>query len=162
MLHGDSNSNVYVNHFNHHLRRSGRDGHCAVVLNGSIFVIGGTDDPYCCQSDVWRSDDGGKTWIEVRNTSEWPERWQHACCVHKDHIYVAGGWGGKSYYANDDILIQSSRWQEIILMTYGAPLMERLGLKPVKIVHGNQECFIRVSVSTMPFILLAVTMVGYN
>jgi len=82
-----------------HAGWSGRDGHCAVVLNGSIFVIGGTDDPYYCQSDVWRSDDGGLMWRQLCQNAPWPERWQHASCVHNDYIYISGGWGGS--YLND-------------------------------------------------------------
>ena len=82
-----------------HAGWSGRDGHCAVVFKGSIFVLGGTDDPYNCKSDVWRSDDGGCGWLEVRHTSPWHERWQHAACVHDGRLYIIGGWGG--FYLND-------------------------------------------------------------
>ena len=28
------------------------DSHCAVVFEGSVFVIGGTNDPYSCMADV--------------------------------------------------------------------------------------------------------------
>jgi N-acetylneuraminic acid mutarotase len=41
-----------------HARWSGRDGHCAVVHDGVIFILGGTDDPYFCKKDVWKSTDG--------------------------------------------------------------------------------------------------------
>ena len=61
---------------------SGRDGHCAVVLRDQIFVLGGTDDPFLCKCDVWSSYDGGVTWNCLLEVSPWPERWQHAACVH--------------------------------------------------------------------------------
>jgi len=102
---------------------SGRDGHCAVVLRNQIFVLGGTDDPFLCKSDVWSSLDGGFTWNCLLEVSPWPERWQHAACVHTHknvylqlllptkckksyflidqvtRIYVTGGWG--ECYLND-------------------------------------------------------------
>lgn len=78
---------------------SGRDGHCAVVFKGSIFVLGGTDDPYNCKCDVWSSNDGGCIWQQITNKAPWPERWQHAACVHDGKIYVLGGWGDR--YLND-------------------------------------------------------------
>ena len=61
---------------------SGRDGHCAVVLRDAIFVLGGTDDPFLCKWDVWKSVDGGVSWTCLLDASPWPERWQHAACVH--------------------------------------------------------------------------------
>ena len=82
-----------------HAGWSGRDGHCAVVFKGSIFVMGGTDDPYNCKCDVWRSDNGGLTWLQICPYAPWPERWQHAACVHDGRIYVIGGWGDR--YLND-------------------------------------------------------------
>ena len=82
-----------------HAGWSGRDGHCAAVFRGSIFVMGGTDDPYNCKCDVWRSDDGGCEWLQIRHESPWPERWQHATCVHKGRMYIIGGWGER--YFND-------------------------------------------------------------
>jgi N-acetylneuraminic acid mutarotase len=82
-----------------HAGWSGRDGHCAVVVKGSIYVLGGTDDPYNCKCDVWRSDNGGSTWLQICPYAPWPERWQHAACVYDGRIYVIGGWGDR--YLND-------------------------------------------------------------
>lgn len=82
-----------------HAQWSGRDGHTVVVLNDEIFLIGGTDDPFYCKNDVWKSLDGGHTWNELIQTSPWPERWQHASCVHREKIFISGGWGEK--YLND-------------------------------------------------------------
>lgn len=65
-----------------HAGWSGRDGHCAVVLHDSIFVLGGTDDPFACKCDVWSSLDGGASWNKLLEMAPWPERWQHAACVH--------------------------------------------------------------------------------
>jgi len=66
-----------------HAGWSGRDGHCAVVLNDNIFVLGGTDDPFLCKCDVWSSADGGQSWTKLLDAAPWPERWQHAACIHK-------------------------------------------------------------------------------
>jgi N-acetylneuraminic acid mutarotase len=82
-----------------HAGWSGRDGHCSVVFKGSIYVLGGTDDPYHCKCDVWKSDDGGCNWEQITSSAPWPERWQHAACVHDERIYVIGGWG--EHYLND-------------------------------------------------------------
>eukprot|EP01038_Epipyxis_sp_PR26KG_P005560 gene5560-7682_t len=82
-----------------HAGWSGRDGHCAVVNNDIIYLIGGTDDPFNCKSDVWSSIDGGKNWLQLCEYAPWPERWQHASCVHNGLIFIAGGWG--EHHLND-------------------------------------------------------------
>ena len=82
-----------------HAGWSGRDGHSAVLFKSSIYVLGGTDDPYNCKNDVWRSDNGGYQWQQITACAPWPERWQHAACVHNGHIYIIGGWG--EWYLND-------------------------------------------------------------
>jgi hypothetical protein len=71
---------------------SGRDGHCAVVLRDQIFVLGGTDDPFLCKCDVWSSSDGGVTWNCLLEVSPWPERWQHAACVHTHNNVRSIAW----------------------------------------------------------------------
>lgn len=82
-----------------HAEWSGRDGHCTVMLHNAIFLLGGTDDPYFCKNDVWKSEDGGRSWIELCYMAPWPERWQHAACVNNGFMYISGGWG--SEFLND-------------------------------------------------------------
>ncbi len=82
-----------------HAGWSGRDGHTAVVNNDDIFVLGGTDDPFQCKSDVWQSSDGGQSWIELKRDAPWPQRWQHGACRHDSRLFLSGGWGDK--YLND-------------------------------------------------------------
>jgi hypothetical protein len=48
---------------------------------------------------VWSSNDGGCIWQKITDQAPWPERWQHAACVHDGKIYVLGGWGDR--YLND-------------------------------------------------------------
>lgn len=83
-----------------HAGWSGRDGHCAVVCRDNIFVLGGTNDPMNCKSDIWKSPDGGKTWVQLLDRAFWPERWQHAACVQSNKMYISGGWG-EGYFYND-------------------------------------------------------------
>ena len=105
-----------------HAGWSGRDGHCAVILNGSIFILGGTDDPYNCKRDVWKSDNGGSSWDLLLSYSPWPERWQHGACVHNGKMYVIGGWGGR--YLNDVwSSADGSNWTKI---TGNAPWRPRM------------------------------------
>ena len=54
---------------------SGRDGHCAVVFSDKIYMMGGTDDPYFCKNDVWCSDNGGRSWLQLCGEAAWPERY---------------------------------------------------------------------------------------
>ena len=82
-----------------HAEWSGRDGHAAVVLENNIYVIAGTDDPFNCKNDVWKSTDGGKYWVELCHSAPFPHRWQHAACKHNGRIFLSGGWGDK--YLND-------------------------------------------------------------
>ena len=78
---------------------STRDGHGACDFNGNMFVIGGTNDPYSCKADVWKSEDGGARSMQMCSSAPWAERWQHTTVVHEDRIFVLGGWGGR--YMND-------------------------------------------------------------
>jgi hypothetical protein len=106
---------------------SGRDGHCAVVFNGSVYILGGTDDPYNCKCDVWKSDDGGLTWNQLIAYAPWPERWQHASCVHDGKMYVMGGWGER--YLND--VWSSSNGIHWIQVCANAPWKPRMFLSSI-------------------------------
>ncbi|CAM9199273.1 unnamed protein product, partial [Phaeothamnion confervicola] len=79
---------------------SGRDGHAAVVHNGHVFLMGGTQDPLNNYNDVWRSLDG-KEWERACQQAGWEGRWQHAAVSHGGSLYVLGGWAGDAGYLND-------------------------------------------------------------
>ncbi|MEZ5239948.1 MAG: hypothetical protein R2716_13700 [Microthrixaceae bacterium] len=84
-------------------RRAGVE---AVNLNGSFFLVGGrTPNPYTpfpegpipgdstIWGDVWRSDDSGRTWVEVLATedSPWPARSYHEVVVQGSRMVLLGG-----------------------------------------------------------------------
>ncbi|CAM9881077.1 unnamed protein product [Discosporangium mesarthrocarpum] len=51
----------------------GRDGHAALVHNGAIYLMGGTQDPRSTLNDVWRSVDG-RAWVQWANSSSTSSR----------------------------------------------------------------------------------------
>jgi len=51
----------------------GRYYHSAVVLlDGSILIIGGRSSSGLFFNDVWKSVDGGISWVSVSSNAEWP------------------------------------------------------------------------------------------
>lgn len=70
---------------------SKRYGHQAVVLNDSVFILGGMDDNGLALNDVWRSDDLGITWAQVISDAEWPPRREHKAVVVNGAIFLMGG-----------------------------------------------------------------------
>ena len=50
-----------------------RSGHTSVVLSdGSVLVLGGTGvGTSTFYNDVWKSPNGGSSWIEVSDGAEW-------------------------------------------------------------------------------------------
>ncbi len=73
---------------------SSRNSFACVVFNNKIWVIGGfsslyPNDPNAYLNDVWSSADG-KTWTKEAKAPFYPRR-GHACFVHDNQIWVAGG-----------------------------------------------------------------------
>jgi len=76
-----------------HARWAPRYGHAAVEQDGSLIVLGGLLHEgltVACRGDVWRSDDGGTTWIEIHRHA-FPPRYQHAAAVVHGVLWVMGG-----------------------------------------------------------------------
>ena len=79
----------------------GRAGLSAAVLDGSMYVFGGSvnDDSAVIGgppvreyfNDVWKSRDNGRTWEEVNSEAPWSERAGAATVVKGGHIYLLGG-----------------------------------------------------------------------
>lgn len=73
---------------------SPRNSFGCVVFNNKIWVIGGFSslypgDPNAHLNDVWSSSDG-KSWTKETKAPFYPRR-GHACFVHDNQIWVAGG-----------------------------------------------------------------------
>jgi serine/threonine protein kinase len=64
--------------------------HCTVSLNGSMYVIGGSDGKTLL-SDVWGSSDRGATWTLVCEAAPWGGRQGHSCVVVEGEVYLIGG-----------------------------------------------------------------------
>jgi len=80
----------------------GRAGLMAAALGDSIYVFGGSrnDDSAVIGptgpvreyfNDVWRSSDGGVTWVEATAAAPWSARAGGAVVTHDDAIYLLGG-----------------------------------------------------------------------
>ena len=86
----------------------GRAGHCVVVLNDTMYLIGGfavdeddnDEDTNHYMSDVWSSTDG-ENWTEVTADAAFGDRAYHAAVVVNDTIYVIGGRKNGTYYYDD-------------------------------------------------------------
>jgi len=144
----------------------GRAGLSAVASNGFLFVMGGSvnDDiavigpggtPRIYYSDVWRSDDNGKTWTEILSSAPWSNR-AGAVVLDKDNeIYLLGGEYGFTCefddsgmpsnpaecppYLNDvwKSADNGANWTEL---TSAAPWSKRPGHQ-CEVVQGEIVCF---------------------
>eukprot|EP01052_Picozoa_sp_SAG31_P033917 SAG31_NODE_3895_length_3773_cov_21.681818_3_plen_139_part_00 len=87
-----------------------RDGAGLLSFNGSLFMLGGwryrSDVPsgpgglldqkfentiWTVDSEVWRSDDDGKSWQNVTARAGWPGRHTFGHVVHNAKMFVVGG-----------------------------------------------------------------------
>ncbi|MBC8115984.1 MAG: galactose oxidase, partial [Candidatus Saccharimonas sp.] len=72
---------------------SPRAYHQAAVLNDKLYVFGGGNyvPKYHAVNDVWSSSDG-KTWERVTEQAGWSPRLWFSSVVHRDRMWVLGGW----------------------------------------------------------------------
>ncbi len=49
-----------------------RDGHASVVISdGSVLVMGGSNSSLSQKNDVWKTVNGGASWIRVTGNAGW-------------------------------------------------------------------------------------------
>ena len=72
---------------------SPRAYHAAVVHDGKLWVIGGGNyvPKYRALNDVWSSPDG-VNWQQVTDRAPWNPRIWFSAVVHRDRMWVMGGW----------------------------------------------------------------------
>lgn len=72
----------------------GRYLHMAGSYDGDLYVMGGqTDlnDPSTCLADVWRSEDGGVTWVQLDDAPWSPRGMAYNLVEHDGKLWVMGG-----------------------------------------------------------------------
>lgn len=83
--------------------------HAAVVHDGKIWILGGGNyvPSYHARNDVWCSSDG-VNWEQVTEKAPWSPRLWFSAVVHRDRIWVLGGWSnnpsqnwGDVWYSQD-------------------------------------------------------------
>jgi hypothetical protein len=67
-----------------------RSGHCSVVFENKIWVIGGLDAADYC-NDIWTSVDG-KNWTKSNVSGSFPARHLHQCAAFKGKLFIIGGY----------------------------------------------------------------------
>jgi hypothetical protein len=72
---------------------SPRAYHATVVHDGKLWVLGGGNyvPSYRASNDVWSSPDG-VNWEQVTDGAPWNPRLWFSAVVHRDRIWVLGGW----------------------------------------------------------------------
>ena len=80
---------------------SGRQDHSSVAMpDGSIVLMGGDEIGFAngYKNDVWRSTDGGATWMQVTPSAGWSARTGHSSVAMADgSIVLMGGLAGGGY-----------------------------------------------------------------
>lgn len=67
-----------------------RRAHATAVLNGQMFVMGGTYNGVFNLSDVWATRDG-QNWAQLVSSAPWGLRAFMGCTVFNGRIYIMGG-----------------------------------------------------------------------
>ncbi len=90
-----------------------REGFGFVYFKDKLWVLGGITnttnrnldaDVDTIYNDVWASNDGGVTWVEVLAEAPWNKRFNHTTLVYKNKMWVIAGrpiTGGFPYFYND-------------------------------------------------------------
>jgi hypothetical protein len=83
-----------------------RDGAGAVVLNGSMWLLGGWNPadrkhfPLVCNSEVWSSSDGAH-WRLTQPRAPWEGRHTAGYVVHRGRMWIVGGDCLRGHYQGD-------------------------------------------------------------
>jgi hypothetical protein len=107
----------------------------AVVFNGRMWILGGTEDYYfgdakSLKNDVWSSADG-KEWRRETAAAAWSPRAYHAAVVHDGKIWVLGGGNYvPEYRAHNDVWCSPDgiHWEQV---TAAAPWHPRIWFSAV-------------------------------
>lgn len=95
---------------------SPRAYHQAVVLNDKIYVFGGGNylPKYQAQNDVWCSADGIQ-WTKVTDAAPWQPRLWFPAVVHRDRMWVLGGWSNNPSKNWGDVWYSKNgkNWQQV-------------------------------------------------
>merc|ERR550514_188572 len=91
------------------------DSHDMMLLLGGFFSDKETGVGYA-YNDVWRSQDGGRSWEMVKEHSEWSGRYQHSAVIDSnDNIFIIGGIDADLSRCSDAWRSKNSgqSWQEV-------------------------------------------------
>lgn len=98
---------------------SPRERHAAAEFDDALYVVGGqtTVSRHLCAklacgenyrvwlNDIWRSDDRGRTWVQVVKNAPWTPRADHGLAVGGGYMWIAGGrTADVDVYASDTLL----------------------------------------------------------
>jgi PKD repeat protein len=96
-----------------------RGGHSMVVVpDGSLVVTGGMDGTTRPTNDVWRSGDGGVTWVRVNRSAGWEPRSDHTTVAMPDGSIVLMGGQGTGFF--NDVWRSTNKGTTWILMNASA------------------------------------------
>jgi hypothetical protein len=74
--------------------------------------------------DVWMTSEG-QNWTRLKSSALWSPRWQHDAVVHRQMIYLLGGWGDE--YLNDGLVTLFLAFHSLVL-SLGKQRWRRLGI----------------------------------
>ena len=116
---------------------SSRYGHAAVVFNGRLWILGGTETPQqgSQKNDVWSSADG-ITWREELDQSPWLPRWGHAVFNYRGKLWLIGGLADVNPIKNLNDLWSSEDGINWTLVNPDLPWVRRHVWSPL--IHRNR------------------------
>lgn len=101
--------------------------HAAAAFDGKLWVFGGGNylPTYAALNDVWSSPDG-VTWTQVTASAPWPPRIWFSSAVHRDRMWVLGGWSNNPSQNWNDVWHTSDgqNWERLETADIWAPRHE--------------------------------------
>jgi hypothetical protein len=107
---------------------SARGFHGCAVVDGRVWIVGGSDGAGNDFADTWYSDDLGVTWNQYRAQAPWTARHGHAIADIQGTLWLTGGRTSQGTYFND---------------------VWRLNTEPIPIHTADQDANGRVSLSEL-------------
>lgn len=95
---------------------AGRAFHGALAFKDRLWVFGGGNylPTYTGYNDVWSSADG-VTWTKVTDHAPWPPRIWFSAAVHRDRMWLLGGWSNNPSRNWNDVWYSEdgSNWKQL-------------------------------------------------
>ena len=102
--------------------------HGALAFDGKLWVFAGGNylPKYEAHNDVWSSADG-VNWTKVTEEAPWAARIWSSTVIHKDHMWILGGWSNNPSKNWNDVWYSAEgrEWKQLVTENVWSPRHEQ-------------------------------------